>query len=196
MNTELLAPIEVLVANEEAHRYCFRGDWLPFSVTGVISDLSEAARKQIARTKEGPDGWELRGNTVHGILEQHLRGIASGGLHGVIYDDRWGPWAEPLLDHWLFRDCQVLAVEYALCDPVKRVGGCVDFLVRTDQGQTILGDLKTVSSAAALLTVFRSPKIVCPWSVRTKKSTHPPTRLTGSQSAYSTASTWQSLNSQ
>jgi hypothetical protein len=44
----------------------------------------------------------------------------------------------------------VLAVEYALCDPVKRVGGCVDFLVRTDQGQTILGDLKTVSSAAAL----------------------------------------------
>jgi hypothetical protein len=44
----------------------------------------------------------------------------------------------------------VLAVEYALCDPSKRVGGCVDFLVRTAEGQTILGDLKTVSSAAAL----------------------------------------------
>ena len=103
MNSELLPPIDGLVANEEAHRYCFRGDWLPFSVTGVISDLSEAARKQIARTKDGPNGWELRGNTAHGILQQHLRGIASGGLHGVIYDDRWAPWAEPLLDHWLFR---------------------------------------------------------------------------------------------
>jgi hypothetical protein len=150
MSTELLAPIEGLVANEEAHRYCFRGDWLPFSVTGVISDLSEAARKQIARTKDGPDGWELRGNTVHSILEQHLRGIADGDLQGVIYDDRWSHWAWPLLGHWLFRDCTVLAVEYALCDPFKRVGGCVDFLVRTSEGQTILGDLKTVSSAAAL----------------------------------------------
>jgi len=150
MSTELLAPIEGLVANEEAHRYCFRGDWLPFSVTGVISDLSEATRKQIARTKDGPDGWELRGKTVHGILEQHLRGIASGGVQGVIYDDRWSQWAEPLLDHWLFRDCTVLAIEMALCDPGKRVGGSFDFLVRTAQGQTILGDLKTVSSAAAL----------------------------------------------
>jgi hypothetical protein len=150
MSTELLAPIEGLVANEEAHRYCFRGDWLPFSVTGVISDLSEAARKHIARTKDGPDGWELRGNTVHGIIEQQLRGIAIGDLQDVIYDDRWGQWARPLLDHWLFRDCTVLAVEYALCDPFKRVGGCVDFLVRTAEGQTILGDLKTVTTAAAL----------------------------------------------
>jgi hypothetical protein len=153
MSTELLPPIEGLVFDDQAHRYCFRGDWLPFSVTGVISDLSEAARKQIERTKDGPDGWDLRGNTVHGILEQHLRGIAAfhaGRLQSVIYDDRWSQWAEPLLDHWLFRDCSVLAVEYALCDPFKRVGGCVDFLVRTGQGQTILGDLKTVSSAAAL----------------------------------------------
>ena len=146
----LLPPIDGLVANEEAHRYCFRGDWLPFSVTGVISDLSEAARKQIARTKDGPDGWELRGNSIHAILEQYLRGIASGEEFDVMYEGRWEPWAEPLLDHWLFRDCQVLAVEYALCDPRKRVGGCVDFLIRTAEGQTILGDLKTVSTAAAL----------------------------------------------
>ena len=150
MSTELLPPIEGLVFDDRAHRYCFRGDWLPFSVTGVISDLSEAARKQIERTKEGPDGWELRGNTVHGILEQHLMGIASGGLQGVIYDDRWSQWAEPLLDHWLFRDCTVLAVEMALCDPLKRVGGSFDFLVCTAEGQTILGDLKTVTTAAAL----------------------------------------------
>jgi len=147
---QLLPPIDGLDFDDRAHRYSFRGDWLPFSVTGVISDLSKAARKQIERTKDGPDGWELRGTTVHGILEQHLLGIASGGMQGVVFEDRWAQWAEPLLDHWLFRDCRVLACEYRLCDPHKRVGGSFDFLVRTAQGQTILGDLKTVSSAAAL----------------------------------------------
>ena len=119
----LLPPIDGLVANEEAHRYCFRGDWLPFSVTGIVSDLSPAARKQIERTKDGPDGWEVRGTSIHAILEQHLRGIANEGLTGVVIDERWAQWAEPLLDHWLWRDCTVLAVEMQLCDPLKRVGG-------------------------------------------------------------------------
>jgi len=147
---QLLPPIDGLWLEPQAHRYHFRGDWLPWSTTGIVSDLSPKAREQIERTKDGPDGWALRGGSVHAILEQHLRGIASGGLQGVIYDDRWSQWAEPLLDHWLFRDCTVLAVEMALCDPRKRVGGSFDFLVRTDEGQTILGDLKTVTTAAAL----------------------------------------------
>lgn len=147
---QLLTPIDGLRMDATAHRYCFRGDWLPFSVTGIVSDLSPAARKQIERTKDGPDGWEIRGASIHAILEQQLLGIASGGLTGVMFEERWAKWAEPLLDHWLFRDCRVLAAEYQLCDPLKRVGGCVDFIVRTAQGQTILGDLKTVSSAAAL----------------------------------------------
>ena len=147
---QLLPPIDGLTMAEGAHRYCLRGDWLPFSVTGIVSQLSEAARKQIERTKDGPDGWEVRGTSVHAILEQHLRGIANGGMTGVVIDERWTKWAEPLLDHWLFRDCTVLAAEYQLCDPLKRVGGCVDFIVRTAQGNTVLGDLKTVSSGAAL----------------------------------------------
>ena len=147
---QLLPTIEGLSMAHGAHRYCFRGDWLPFSVTGIVSDLSPAARKQIERTKDGPDGWEVRGTSIHAILEQHLRGIANDGLTGVVIDERWAKWAEPLLDHWLWRDCTVLAVEMQLCDPVKRVGGSFDFLVRTAQGNTVLGDLKTVSSGAAL----------------------------------------------
>jgi len=147
---ELLPPIEGLWMQDVAHRYCFSGDWLPFSVTGIVSDLSPQARKQIERTKDGEDGWALRGSSIHGILEQQLIGLASGGLRGVMFDDRWTPWAEPLLDHWLFRDCTVLAVELAICDPCKRVGGSFDFLVRTAEGQTVLGDLKTVTTAAAL----------------------------------------------
>lgn len=147
---QLLPPIDGLTMAEGAHRYCFRGDWLPFSVTGIVSELSPAARKQIERTKDGPDGWEVRGTSIHAILEQHLRGIANSGMTGVVIDEQWAKWAEPLLDHWLWRDCTVLAVEMQLCDPIKRVGGSFDFLVRTAQGNTVLGDLKTVSSGAAL----------------------------------------------
>jgi hypothetical protein len=147
---QLLPTIEGLLLEPKTHRYCLRGDWLPFSVTGIVSGLSAKAREQIERTKDGPDGWAIRGSSIHEILERYLLGIASDGLQGVIYDDRWSQWAEPLLDHWLFRDCTVLAVEMALCDPLKRVGGSFDFFVRTAEGQTILGDLKTVTTAAAL----------------------------------------------
>ena len=147
---KLLPPVDGLIFDDGAHRYRFRGDWLPFSVTGIVSNLSDKAREQIERTREGPDGWEVRGTSIHAILEQHLLGLANDGLTGVMFEERWTKWAEPLLDHWLFRDCTVIAVEYRLCDPIKRVGGSFDFLVRTAQGNTVLGDLKTVSSAAAL----------------------------------------------
>jgi len=149
MASELLPPIEGLWMDERAHRYHFRGDWLPFSSTGIVSDLSSQAREQIMRTKDGPDGWAVRGTTVHGILEQHLLHVA--GVAGpTAYDADWAPWAQSLLDHWLWRGCTVLAVEYMLCDPIKRVGGMFDFLVRTADGMTVLGDLKTVKTAAAL----------------------------------------------
>jgi len=147
---QLLPPIDDLTMAQGAHRYCFRGDWLPFSVTGIVSDLSPAARKQIEHTKDGPDGWDVRGTSIHAILEQHLRSIANSGMSGVVIDERWAKWADPLLDHWLWRGCTVLAVEMQLCDPLKRVGGSFDFLVRTAQGNTVLGDLKTVTSPAAL----------------------------------------------
>ena len=146
----MLAPIPDLLFDEPAHRYCHRGDWFPVSVTRVISDLSPAAARQIAKTKDGPDGWAARGTAIHKALEDHLLGIASGGMTGVIYDNRWSEWVEPLLECWLFDGCEVLACEYSVCDPVKRVAGSFDFLLRTKQGSLVLGDLKTISSAAAL----------------------------------------------
>lgn len=149
MASELLPPIEGLWMDERAHRYHFRGDWLPFSSTGIVSDLSPQAREQIMRTKDGPDGWAVRGTSVHGILEAHLLHVAGVG-EPVAVDDRWVPWAESLTTHWLWRGCTVLAVEYMLCDPIRRVGGMFDFLVRTADGLTVLGDLKTVRTAAAL----------------------------------------------
>jgi len=147
---QLLPPIDGLWMDDEAHRYCFHGDWFPFSVTGIVSELSPYARQQIERTKDGPDGWALRGTSVHKILERHLLDIAAGRPQEPLSDDRWREWADPLMGHWLFKDCTVLAVEYQVVDQHKRVAGSFDFLVRTKQGSVVLGDLKTVSSAAGL----------------------------------------------
>jgi hypothetical protein len=141
---ELLPPIADLEFDEEAHRYAYRGDWYPWSSTGIVSDLSPAAKRKIEATREGPNGWEARGNAVHKILEHFLLG------EDCPYDERWEPWAEPLRSHWLFQGCTVLGVEYRLCDPVRRVGGSGDFLIRTASGLVIFGDLKTVGNAAAL----------------------------------------------
>jgi hypothetical protein len=61
----------------------------------------------------------------------------------------YSEWVEPLLSCWLFRNCKVLAVEYRLSDPIRRVAGCFDFMIETERGTTVLGDLKTVGSALA-----------------------------------------------
>ena len=51
-------------------------------------DLDEQAKQRIAETtKEGPDGWEIRGNTLHGCLEQFLLGVAD--LNPGDFTDWW-----------------------------------------------------------------------------------------------------------
>ncbi len=101
--------------------------------------MAPAQRAAIERTRGGPDGWEIRGRTLHRVLERYLLGEPD------IVDDRWTPWIEPLLDQPLFKGVEVLAVEYPVCDKIKRVGGSLDFLLRRGDS-VILGDLKTVSS--------------------------------------------------
>lgn len=136
----LLPPVNGLIMDPVAHRYRDETGWFPFSVTNVISDLTPEARKRIMETKHI---WEPRGNTVHACLEQHLLGEAEAS------PGDYAEWVKPLLSSWLFSNCEVLAVEYKLSDPIKRVAGCFDFLIKTERGTTVLGDLKTVSSAPA-----------------------------------------------
>lgn len=136
----LLEPVNGLIMDPVAHRYRDETGWFPFSVTGVISDLTPEAKKRIMETKHI---WEPRGNAVHACLEQHLLGEAKAS------PGDYTEWVNPLLSSWLFRNCEVLAVEYKLSDPIKRVAGCFDFLIKTEKGTTVLGDLKTVSSAPA-----------------------------------------------
>lgn len=136
----LLPPIEGLYFDEAAHRYAWRGDWLPWSSTSIVSDLSPYARKRIDETKHI---WEPRGNTVHACLEHYLLGEAE------LDPGDYREWVDPLLDCWLFKDCEPLGVEYRLVDPRRRCAGSCDFILRTAKGTVVLGDLKTVGTTPA-----------------------------------------------
>ena len=137
----MLPPIPELHFDEDAHRYQYDGKWLPLSPTQVLSfDMDEEAKQRINETKEGPDGWEIRGNTLHGCLEQFLLGAAE------LDPKQFGEWWEPLRNCWLWEDVKIMGVELRMTDK-KRIGGSCDFLIKQKDGTVVLGDLKTVSSA-------------------------------------------------
>ena len=116
---QLLDPVPGLEFFPLVHRYRLFGEWLPYNVSTVLSyDMSPTQRAAIERTKDGPDGWAERGRTIHRVLcDEFLQG------EGSIYDEKWTPWIEPLLDEPLFKGVETLATEYAVCDKIKRVGG-------------------------------------------------------------------------
>lgn len=146
----MLKSVPQLYFDEAKHRYAYRGTWLQNSVTRIISDLTPEAKAQIDATKGGPDGWEARGNAVHKALEQHLLFSAGVSKQGVVMDEKWSEWIDPLLDHWLWEGCVVEAVELRLCDESLSLGGSFDFLISDRDGRRVLGDLKTVRTKKAV----------------------------------------------
>ena len=140
---DMLPPIEGLHFDEDAHRYFWEGKWLPLSPTQILSiDLDDEAKQRIAETKDGPDGWAIRGTTLHGCLENFLLGAAD------LNPGDFAEWWDSLKSCWLWEDATILGVELRMTDK-KRMGGSCDFLIKKD-GQIILGDLKSVSSEKAL----------------------------------------------
>ena len=93
-------------------RYAFSGKWLQHSVTQTINDLTPEAKAQIEATKHGPDGWQIRGDTIHKAGEEFLLFKAGIRKEGLIYDERWEPWVSALVEHWLWEDCIVEAVDH------------------------------------------------------------------------------------
>jgi hypothetical protein len=137
----MLEPIPGLVFYEDIHRYRLFDQWLAQSVTGVVGhDMPAKTRERIDATRHE---WEPRGNTVHAALEAALLGHQQPD-HGD-----YSEWITPLLVNPLFKDAEILAVEYRLCDARKSLAGSFDFLLRTARGTVVLGDLKTVGSAPA-----------------------------------------------
>ena len=167
---QLLDPVPGLEFYPLIHRYRLFGEWLPYNVSKVLSfDMSPSQRAAIERTKDGPDGWAERGRTIHRVLcDEYLLG------HDSLYDEKWAPWIEPLLDEPLFKGVETLATEYAVCDKIKRIGGSLDFLLRDDK-RVILGDLKTVSSKKGVSS--RRPATAQLQAYRSFLSVHEPSLL-------------------
>ena len=87
------------------------------SPTQILSiDLDDEAKQRIAETKDGPNGWEIRGNTLHGCLEQYLLGAAE------LDPGDFTEWWEPLRSCWLWEDAKVMGVELRMTDR-KRMAG-------------------------------------------------------------------------
>ena len=132
----MLEPVPGLEFFPGPHRYRMNGLWVPHSVTQVLGfDMSPSKREAIERTKDGPDGWEARGNACHKALDQYLGSMKLQNGHGVIYDERWADWIDPLLDHPIFKGVEVLANEFAVYDKQKNCAGSFDFLLRTTSSE-------------------------------------------------------------
>ena len=144
-NPLLLEPIPELDFFEEQHRYRWRDNWILENVSDVLqSELNAFAKKKIEETKHGEDGWLVRGRTIHRSLDRYLRGEVD------MHDDKWSDWIDALLDNELFQGIETLATEFRVVDRFNSVAGSFDFLIKQKDGMTVLGDLKTVSSAKAV----------------------------------------------
>jgi len=141
----LLKPIPELDYFEEAHRYRWRGNWILDNASDVLQgELNSFAKKKIEETKHGENGWLARGRTIHRSLDRYLRGEVD------MHDDKWSDWIDALLDNELFQGIETLATEFRVVDRYNSVAGSFDFLIKQKDGMTVLGDLKTVSSAKAV----------------------------------------------
>ena len=134
-----LPAIKDLSFNPQTHRYSYRGETLPISVTSILShDMLDSVRQRIEETKHL---WEPRGNHLHNLVECHLNGEAE--LNWGDYSE----WAEPLLSHPIFNRYKAIATEYRLVDKRRRYAGSLDFLLagETPSGEpkVLLGDLKS-----------------------------------------------------
>ena len=143
----LLKPIPDLEFHEEIHRYRYQGDWIPWSISRIAQPLSPEDRANIDLYKDGPLGWEARGNWVHAAAEAKLKGEERPEDLDMLYQG----WGKALDECWLLKDCEVLATEMALVDKVrKRYAGSFDALLRTSKGTVSLVDFKSVSSVKSM----------------------------------------------
>lgn len=150
----MLKPIPDLVVDEKNHGYRYKGEWLATSVSEVTGiDITPVQRAAFEKYKHGPDGWAARGEAIHAAMRLHLLDEPQ------VYDDKWSPWVETLLEDSIFQGIELMASEYPLClrSNTQSIGGTLDALWKLDietehvgSPFVVLADLKTVSSAKAV----------------------------------------------
>ena len=133
---ELLKPLPI-VRDEATHRYLNKEtkQWLSYSTTEVCNDLSEEDKENIEAYRYI---WQPRGEKVHECLQEKMLG--SGDIDMGDYEEI----VAPLLDHYLFKHFEPMAVELMMSISDKSVGGQLDLLgYDTETKQIRLLDLKT-----------------------------------------------------
>ena len=139
---ELLKPLPI-VRDEETHKYLNTetNEWLAYSTTGVCNELTEKAKENIEAYRYI---WQPRGEKVHECLQEKMLG--SGEIDAGDYEHIVGP----LLDHYLFKHFEPMAVELMMSIPDKSVGGQLDLLgYDTETKQIRLLDLKTKGNTSS-----------------------------------------------
>ena len=117
---QLLKPLPIR-RDERRHQYVNieTKQWLNYSTTGVCNELTEEAKENIEAYRYI---WQPRGETVHECLAESMLGntdLDMGAYENIIV---------PLLDHWLFKNFEPLAIEHMMSIPDKSVGGQLDLL--------------------------------------------------------------------
>ena len=137
---ELLKPLAIF-RDQETHKYFDETlqRWLAFSTTEVCNELTEEAKENIEAYRYI---WQPRGEKVHECLQEKMLGsndIDMGDYEEIV---------APLLDHYLFKHFEPMAVELMMSIPDKSVGGQLDLLgyeinPKTSEKTLRLIDLKT-----------------------------------------------------
>ena len=147
-NALLLKPLSDLEFFPDLHKYRWRNQWIPYSISRIAQPLSPQDRANIDAYKDGPLGWEARGNWVHAAAEAKLKGEERPEDLDMLYQG----WGKALDECWLLKDCEVLATEFCLVDKRSRYAGSFDALIKTPKGSISLVDFKSVSSVKSMKT--------------------------------------------
>ena len=133
---QLLKPLPIC-RDEGEHKYLNKetNEWLAYSTTEVCNELTAEDKEAIESYRYI---WQPRGEKVHECLQEKMLGsnnIDMGDYEEIV---------TPLLDHYLFKHFEPMAVELMMSIPDKSVGGQLDLLgYDTETKQIRLLDLKT-----------------------------------------------------
>ena len=145
----LLPQLSDLEFFSDLHKYRWRNQWIPYSISQIAQPLSPEDRANIDLYKDGPLGWERRGNFVHSAAESRLLGQELPEDPEGLYSE----WVKALDECWLLKDAEVLATEFRLVDKRGRYAGSYDALIRTAKTKKVsLVDFKSVSSIKSMKT--------------------------------------------
>ena len=117
---QLLKPLPIC-RDEGEHKYLNKetNEWLAYSTTEVCNELTEEDKEAIESYRYI---WQPRGEKVHECLQEKMLGsnnIDMGDYEEIV---------TPLLNHYLFKHFEPMAVELMMSIPDKSVGGQLDLL--------------------------------------------------------------------